>query len=189
MALNKINRLLYRIMQAATARMLWLSLAAYIAMAVVMGWGSAKMNEMAGQKIEILDLQPGYTPQQAKNILSKYNDETLKFAALFNLTADTLYPLVYTALFCVILARFCRKIVPHNPQWRWLLLIPLPIPLIDYLENAGIIQILWNYPDVSDSMISLASFFTLLKWSLVGLTALSIVVVAILRLQKIRVRA
>ncbi|MCU0374453.1 MAG: hypothetical protein MUF24_04005 [Chitinophagaceae bacterium] len=189
MALHKINLLLYRLMQAATARMLWLSLGLYIVMAAIMGWGSGKMNEMAGQKIEILDLQPGYTPQQAKTILSKYNEQTLRFAALFNLTADTLYPLAYTALFCVILARFCRKIVPQNPQWRWLLLVPLPIPLIDYLENAGIIQILWKYPDVSDNMISVASFFTLLKWSLVGLTALCIVLAAILRLQYMRVKA
>ncbi|MCU0375311.1 MAG: hypothetical protein MUF24_08390 [Chitinophagaceae bacterium] len=189
MALQKIDRLLYRIMQAATARMLWLSLALYIIMAAVMGWGAAKMNDMAGQKIEILDLQPGYTPQQAKNILSNYNDQTLRFAAIFNLTADTLYPLAYTALFCVILARFCRKIVPHNPQWRWLLIIPLPIPLIDYLENAGIIQILWNYPEVTDNMISLASFFTLLKWSLVGLTVLGIGLAAVLWLKTKRNKA
>jgi hypothetical protein len=89
---------------------------------------------------------------------------------MFNLTADTLYPMAFTAFFCVILARFCQKIVRHNSQWRWLLIIPLPTLLVDYLENAFIILILYNYPEVTDHKINLASFFTTLKWSHAGLT-------------------
>jgi hypothetical protein len=67
MVFQKIDGLLYRFMLAATARMLWASLAMYIIMAAIMQWGVAKMNDMAGQKIEILDLQPGYTPPAGKN--------------------------------------------------------------------------------------------------------------------------
>jgi hypothetical protein len=91
-------------------------------------------------------------------IMDQYTPEARQFAAWFNLTADTLYPLAYTALFVLLIARLCRKVVPRHPAWRWLLLLPLPIPFIDFLENAGIVQILWNYPDVTDSTISAASF-------------------------------
>lgn len=192
MALHGINKFIYRLLEAATARALWIALAAYIAMAMVMSWGAGRMNALSGKQVEILDLQPGYTPERVQAILSQYTPEALAFAAWFNLIADTLYPLAYTALFVVIIARLCRKVVPQHPAWRWLLLLPFPIPIIDYLENAGIVQLIWQYPDLKVSTIHLASFFTTLKWGMVGLAALGIITAAVLHLRtraRIRRRA
>jgi hypothetical protein len=62
MALKGINKWMYWLLQSATARALWIALTAYIAMAMVMNWGAQRMNSLAGTRVDVLDLQPGYTP-------------------------------------------------------------------------------------------------------------------------------
>ena len=49
---------------------------------------------------------------------------------------------------------------------RYIHLFPFLVMLADYSENACIIRMLRTFPDFTDNLAQLSSFFTSLKWSL-----------------------
>ena len=134
----------------------------------VMQSGSQRIREIAGKKTEIIDLQFSYTPEKAKAIIAQYGEAGRDFAVKFELIADTLYPLVYTFLFLMIMGWVFKSLAGYGFTVRYIHLFPFLVLIADYCENVCIIKMLRTYPDFSDQLAYLSSSFTSLKWSLLA---------------------
>jgi hypothetical protein len=152
-------------------------LGVYLFMAlVVMNYGSNTMNALAGKTIQPLDLHFSYTSEQVHALFTELNEKGRAFYALFELAADTAYPVVYTLFMCSLIGFGWKKVILAQPPQYWLLLLPLTTFIFDLLENICIVVLLRNYPVMPDNIVVWGSLFTSLKWTsagIVGLTALA----------------
>lgn len=129
----------------------------------------AKMTAMiAGKPVQLFDLQFCYSPSQAMDILSNYNENARKFTATFSYLADTVYPVAYTFLYVMALAWVFKNIRNLPAMYRHIHLFPVLAAVADLMENAFVGAMMHSYPDISDSIVYTASFFTSAKWCLVA---------------------
>lgn len=138
---------------------------------LVMTIGMQHIQDLCGQKVEILDLQFHSSPENTRAILNSYTAEAKQFGMIFGLVFDTIYPLVYGFLFIVT---GCLVFNSKREKYPWLFylpLFPLAIILADYCENVNIAMLLYSYPSVSDFRIEVTSTFSSLKWTLVAIEA------------------
>jgi hypothetical protein len=157
---------------------LWL-LGAYLFMAmVVMNYGSNTINELAGKTITPFDLHFSYTSEQARTLLTELGEKGRTFYALFELSADVVYPVVYTLFMCSLIGFGWKKVILAQPPRPWVLLVPSTTFIFDVLENLGIVLFLTMYPTISDSIVAWVSLCTSLKW----ISAVVVAVVAIVGL-------
>jgi hypothetical protein len=141
----------------------------------VMQYAAKTISEKAGKPVQILDLQFSYSPEKARAILSEYTPEARHYCALFNAIGDSIYPIVYTALFILALAWIYKPFNKQNKIFANIHMLPLAVMLIDYCENIFIVTMLRTFPDFSDNVARTGSFFTSLKWTLVALCAFVVV--------------
>lgn len=144
--------------------------------AYVMPHGLARISELSGHQAEILDLQfGGYSPERAREIISGYTDEARDYTARFELIADSLYPVVYTFLFLIMMGWLAKELAAYGRRLRWILLLPVVAMIVDYCENTCIIRLLHSYPDLPNGLVAWSSALTVTKWSMLGLEVVVIV--------------
>jgi hypothetical protein len=139
-----------------------------IAGVAMMQWGEQQIrNYSGGKSIRILDLSfTGYSPEEVNTWLSEYTPEARKFAATFNATADSVYPVLYTAMLTFLLAWVYKNRIEPNSPVRYMVLLPLLMMLLDFAENFHIISMLKLYPEIPAEIVKAGSVFTILKWGL-----------------------
>ena len=99
-------------------------------------------------------------------------------------TLDTLFPVIYVTFYVGILYRFAPM-----EQLKGLVYIPIIGGLIDLAENAQIVAMLLQYPDISIGQVEWANRFTLTKWVFSRLSMLmTLIVLAFAALQAIHTR-
>lgn len=128
------------------------------------------MNAAAGKSVGPIDLLVGYDPAKISQLVDAYGPEGRSIYAQGELTADLVYPLVYTALFCIILSLLFRN-RSYRP-FQNANLLPFGIWLFDLLENMCIVSLLKSYPDSSAFVTSLCSILTNLKWAMTALVTI-----------------
>lgn len=127
----------------------------------------------AGQAVELLDLQFGFAPEAVHGHLTSYGESGRPFYMVLELTADVVYPMVYTLFFSIALFLFYRRSGVAKPVYR-LHRLPLIVILLDYLENLSIVALLALYPSEVYWLAVLCSALTVLKWVSVGLVVVLI---------------
>lgn len=158
----------------------------YIAFnAGVMGWGTKHINALSGKKVQVLDLCfTGYSPEEVNGYLSEYSPSARSFAATFNVTADSLYPIVYTVVFSLVMAWVYKRRILANHRVGYLLLLPLFTMLVDFLENLHIIPMLRLYPEIPERIVIAGSILTTTKWAMVWLMLAIILAGLVLKVLK-----
>ena len=106
----------------------------------------------------MLDVLPGYGVDEARMLLAQYGEQGRAAYALASPTLDLLLPSCYATFFVGTIYR-CLP----SEQWRWMALLPLAVAGWDLVENVQITMLLWQYPDISDLLIQLASWSSWLK--------------------------
>ena len=106
----------------------------------------------------MLDVLPGYGVDEARMLLAQYGEQGRAVYALASPTLDLLLPICYATFFVGTIYR-CLP----SEQWRWIALMPLAVAGWDLVENVQITKLLWQYPDISDLQIQLASWSSWLK--------------------------
>jgi hypothetical protein len=168
--LHKISAFFWRI---SNWKSLIVALLAYALWGgLVMTKGMQHIQDLCGQKVEILDLQFHSSRENTRAILSSYTTEAKQFGMVFGLVFDTIYPLVYGFLFIVTGCLIFNTKRKTYPWLFYLPLLPLAIILADYCENINIASLLYSYPSISDLRIDITSAFSSLKWTLVAIEAL-----------------
>jgi hypothetical protein len=150
---------------------------------------------MAGARIESLsggigplDLRFTYSPAEAYSALAAYGRAGRLFYLIIELTADLVYPIIYTLFFSLALTfLFQRGLPPAHPLQR-AGLVPLAGLLFDLLENAGLALLLLVYPQELPAVAAVTAIFTLVKW-LLALTTLLLMLAGIATLVRRRRRS
>ncbi len=115
-------------------------------------------------KLKPLDLFFSYSPEKAYGLITSYGEHRERYAFM-SMTADTAYPIIYTALFMVLILQLAKSLWANHPKRHRIALIPLFTFVFDVCENASIIIMLKAFPERLDNIAQIASLFTSLKWS------------------------
>ncbi|MHA1902433.1 MAG: hypothetical protein ACXADL_00020 [Candidatus Thorarchaeota archaeon] len=92
---------------------------------------------------------------------------------------DFLFPIAYSSALVFGLAMELRALLQDRTILRYLIFIPIVAAIADYIENILIASQALVYPNLSETIISIASFITTMKWILLYL-AFALVLVLIL---------
>lgn len=131
-----------------------------------------RINQLAGQQVGIIDLLPYYQSDVIWQMLDKYGQAARQQYAYIEVTTDIAYPIVYTALFVVILSLLYRN-RPYRP-FATANLLPLGIFGFDIAENICIVTLLNDYPAVSYTWAVATGIFTSGKWLFFALAILAV---------------
>lgn len=117
-----------------------------------------------------LDLLFFYTPQQAYEQIAAYGPDGRAAYRLTQLTADVLFPLVYSLFFGLLLSWLFQRGFPAEAGIQRWNVIPLGAFLFDYLENFSIVTLLTIYPAAPIGLAWVTAVFTMMKWCFVGIS-------------------
>lgn len=183
-----LKRTLETLDRWATGRNILLLVGLYVAMVgAILPLAQARLQAASGG-VGPLDLRLSYTPAEADAALRAYGDVGRHFYLLVELTLDVLYPVVY-ALFLSLTLTYCfRLVLPAEHGLLRVALLPLATMIVDYLENAGLVTLLVNYPRSLPAIAAVASVLTTVKWTL-AIASLTAVVVGLAAVVVKRVRS
>ncbi len=107
---------------------------------------------------QMIDLKLSYDPAEIQAAMVQYGAQGRAVYALASPTLDTLFPALYVTFFAGLLYRFR----PNERLWL-AAFIPVVAGVWDLCENAQIVTMLLQYPELSASQVAMASFFTSTK--------------------------
>ena len=81
----------------------------------------------------------------------------------YQLPVDLVYPFLFAISYCLLSAYFLKKVNKFNSVFFYQCFLPIIGGLADYLENSGIISMLNDYSDISETVIQLISIFSIVK--------------------------
>jgi hypothetical protein len=123
-----------------------------------------------------LDLMFFYTPTEAFEMMEKYGEAGRAIYFKIELTADLIYPIIYTLFFGLLISwLFQRAFKSNSPMQKWNVM-PVGAWLFDLLENIGIVSMLSIYPSKPAILGWLTMIVGLIKW---GFAFVSIALVLI----------
>jgi len=123
-----------------------------------------QLNDLAGEKVQILDLYPKYTKAQVTELFTKIKAEGREIHRFITSRIDMVYPFIYGPLLMLLISFFMLKISPKARGGLFFaFLIPFALMLTDYAENFTTLQLLSSFPDLDDSLVSRGSFLANLK--------------------------
>lgn len=172
--MTTISTFIDYIIQSYSQKKLWVLFAA---MWVVLIWfgllgfyiGIGLPIDESGEMIKLLDVMFNYDQEQAYRHLEAYGDNGRTVCLFTTLVVDTLFPLIYGAFLALLLARLFRE-----TRYRFFILLPILVMLVDYIENTHTALLLINFPDQMPLVVYTGSFFTSAKWILLGIILMSI---------------
>ena len=85
-------------------------------------------------------------------------------------TFDLVWPVVYALFLTTAVSWIYGRAFPPGSPWRLANLLPLLAALFDYLENVATSIVMLRYPQPTALIDVLAPVFTVVKWSLLGLS-------------------
>ena len=134
----------------------------------------------ANNSVMPLDLMFFYTPEEAYAMIDKYSEAGRSIYWKIELTADIIYPIIYTLFFGLLLSWLFQRGFKSNSKMQKWNVLPVGGWFFDMLENAGIVSMLALYPAKPMLMAWLTMIFGSLKWG-VALVSIGLVLVGLVR--------
>ena len=161
-------------------RVIILLIADTLMMGYIMPLAAGILALAANNSVLPLDLMFFYTPQKAFDMIEKYGEGGRAIYSKIELTADILYPVIYTLFFGLLISwLFQRGFKPNSPMQKWNV-IPVGTWLFDLLENVGILSMLSIYPSRSDILAWITMLIGSLKWAF-AFVSIGLVLVGLVR--------
>jgi hypothetical protein len=114
--------------------------------------------------MKILDMMPtGYDTHYVNTLFNTLGKSGRDSYLYHQLPLDLMYPALFGISSCLVLAYFLNKLEKLNSPLFYLCLIPLFSGFFDYCENIGIINMLRDYPNISELQVQTTNFFSVLK--------------------------
>jgi len=112
----------------------------------------------------LFDMSPlGYSMDYAVNLLHGIGEEGRRTYIYHQLPVDFIYPGLFGFTYALMLIWALGKSVKRYSRIFIVAFIPIAAGTFDYFENIGIICMLVSFPDLSPTIVSVSSFFTILK--------------------------
>ncbi len=143
--------------------------------AIVMPAQQAKL-EAASSGIGPIDLQLFYTPEKVYSMVAAYGSTGRASYRVTELTADIVYPIVYTLFFALLITWLFQRGFAADSRMQKMNVVPLGGWLFDLLENLCIITMLSIHPSTPAILAWVATLFTLVKWLFAGATIILILI-------------
>lgn len=90
------------------------------------------MNQIAGEEVQILDLQRGYNLEQVNEFFTKLKPEGRTIYRHVASFVDMIYPFVYGILLKLVLASLLKNLFGSSSKWLFLAWTPILIMIFDY---------------------------------------------------------
>ncbi len=166
----KISATLHRI---ASGRLILLLLAGIFLVFFTLFANRSTRGESVPGPIDILFF---YTPDEVYAMVDAYGPVVRADYIRFELTADILYPVLYTLFMCLAISLLFQRGFKAESRWQLLNLVPLGAGFFDVLENLSIVGMLALHPSRPAELAWAATSFTMLKWSIAA-AALGLILV------------
>ena len=114
--------------------------------------------------MKIPDMMPGgFDAEYVNTLFTSLGSEGRDYYLFRQIPLDMVYPGLFAISYCLIMAFFLKKLQKMDSFWFIACLLPLLAGFADYAENVGIVMMLNSYPNISQSLISNTSAFSLVK--------------------------
>ncbi|WP_339653967.1 hypothetical protein [uncultured Maribacter sp.] len=114
--------------------------------------------------MKLLDMMPtGYNFLYVNKLFGSLGDVGRETYLTSQIPVDMFYPLLFSVSYCLVMAYFLKKINKLHTPFMYLCLLPVIAGIADYLENIGIISMLNNYPDITETAVQTTSIFSVIK--------------------------
>lgn len=114
--------------------------------------------------LKIFDLRFGFSPDEAYELLDGLGEAGRAQYRLLEVTLDLVYPWVYAGFFVWLISLLYRQVFAAGAALRLINLLPLLVLVMDYLENAGIVQLINRFPERAEGLVWWVSVFNQIKW-------------------------
>jgi hypothetical protein len=111
----------------------------------------------------IIDTWFAYPPDRLFRVIGEMGDTGRQFYALTEVSADLVFPLLYTPFLLILLALLLPRVFEDSPLMQSLQRLPLLVFLFDYSENCGLFYLLMVYPRRPVTIAWITSGFTSIK--------------------------
>jgi hypothetical protein len=130
--------------------------------------------------MQLLDMLPtGYDHDYVRTLLDTLGNQGRDMYLHIQIPVDMIYPGLFGISYCLVMAYFLNKFGKLDSYLFYFCLIPVFSGICDYAENIGIISMLNNYPDNSDSLTQVTNVFSVLKSSFTTLYLISLVLLLV----------
>jgi len=137
--------------------------------ALVLPGQSQKAEKISGEASSP-DTSIYYSPADLTGMAKAYGAQGRKAYVQARFTFDLVFPIIYTFFLVTSVSWVFRMSFPASSRWQLANLVPPLGMLCDYLENITASFVMLRYPAPTPLAAGLAPAFTLLKWSLIGLS-------------------
>ena len=122
-----------------------------------------ELNNYSGE-MKILDVKPmGYSAEYAKLLLEKLGTDGRNKYLNKQIPVDMVYPLMFAISYSLLLTYLLKKTFHSQSNIYHLTILPIFAGLFDYLENIGIVIMLYEYPGFSHALANITNIFTVIK--------------------------
>jgi hypothetical protein len=146
-------------------RVLILLVADGLMMGYVMPLASGLMAFAANASVMPLDLMFFYTPEKAFAMIEKYGEAGRALYMKIELTADIIYPIIYTLFYGLLLSWLLQRAYKPESSMQKLNAMPAGAWLFDLLENVGVVSMLAMYPSQPSVLAWITMIFGSVKWA------------------------
>lgn len=133
-------------------------------MGYIMPVASAIMALAANNSVMPLDLMFFYSPAKAFAMIEKYGEAGRAIYMKIELTADIIYPIVYTLFYGLLISWLMQRAYKSDSPMQKYNLMPVGAWFFDLLENAGIVLMLTMYPSQPAALAWLTMIVGSFKW-------------------------
>jgi hypothetical protein len=149
-------------------------------MGYIMPLASGIMALAANNSVMPLDLMFFYSPAKAFAMIEKYGDAGRAVYMKIELTADIIYPIIYTLFYGLLLSWVFQRAFKSGSPMQKLNVMPVGAWFFDLLENIGIVSMLTMYP----SQLAAFAWFTMIFGSIKWFFAIASILMALFGLVK-----
>ncbi len=122
-----------------------------------------KVMEFSGG-MKLLDMMPlGYDAEYVTELFNVLGEKGRTFYLYRQIPVDMVYPVLFGLSYSLILAYFLNKLNKLNSLLYYLCLLPVIAGISDYMENIGILTMLYSYPNLSQYLIESTNIFSIVK--------------------------
>ena len=115
-------------------------------------------------ELVLFDMSPmGYSYIQAIELLTSLGVDGRNAYLFVQLPLDFIYPGMFSVSYALLITWILKHYLPKDSKLFFIAYVPLLAGGFDYLENIGIIAMLHSFPDISESLVSTSSVFTIIK--------------------------
>jgi hypothetical protein len=126
------------------------------------------------------DMRPfGFEPADAATLLDALGVDGRAYYLSHQIPLDTLYPAMLASTLIATLCWMGRR-MPDSKLVRLGIVLSVGSALFDYIENLGIVVMIWTWPDVSGPLAYAASTATIAKSAITTLAVLLVLLLGVI---------